>query len=275
MDKENLELLECNGEKSVNENVPGIPVQSMMELGISSFNMNNIKFLLVRRRHSLNFDEFISGRYNLENSKGIIYLFNQMTPEEINIIRKSSFDELWKFFWGSDRYNDISNKRYMESKEKFEKLKSNKNAENNLDSLLNASIQQYKTPEWGFPKGRKKRGEDDLECAKREFFEETGVNVDDINIIKEVRPITEDHRGTNGKQYRHIYYLAETLTKNVEPRILTISGEHTEIGEIGFFTLCEAMKLFRESDIEKEMILQRIINYYNERTIKKKVLKST
>ena len=34
----------------------------------------------------------------------------------------------------------------------------------------------YESPEWGFPKGRRNMHESDLDCAKREFEEETGID---------------------------------------------------------------------------------------------------
>ena len=38
----------------------------------------------------------------------------------------------------------------------------------------------YNYPEWGFPKGRKNENETNLDCAKREFIEETGLSNDDF-----------------------------------------------------------------------------------------------
>ena len=42
----------------------------------------------------------------------------------------------------------------------------------------------YKTPEWGFPKGRRNLYEKDLNCALREFSEETGYSSKSINLIE-------------------------------------------------------------------------------------------
>ena len=43
-----------------------------------------------------------------------------------------------------------------------------------LESLVKGSRTYWKTPEWGFPKGRRNYQENDLACALREFQEETG-----------------------------------------------------------------------------------------------------
>ena len=50
----------------------------------------------------------------------------------------------------------------------------------NLDTLINDSTTKWNEPEWEFPKGRRNQQEKDLDCAKREFEEETGYNIDSI-----------------------------------------------------------------------------------------------
>lgn len=243
------------------ENMPGFPSQTLNELMISASCMEKIKFLLVRRKHSLGFDEFINGRYNVEMTTGIRYLFTQMTPEEIKLIKNSTFDELWKYFWGNHNFTETPNKRYLESKEKFDKLKTKASVEFDLDFFVDTATPTYETPEWGFPKGRKKRGEGDMTCAVREFCEETGLSASDIKILHHITPIIEDHTGTNGKKYKHIYYIAEQINNN-EPSITINSYEHSEIGAIGFFSFEEAVSLLREYHREKKEILKKIMNLY-------------
>ncbi len=51
-------------------------------------------------------------------------------------------------------------------------------------------------PEWGFPKGRRIRCESDLDCALREFNEETNIPQDSIHVFKNI-VLSETFRGTN------------------------------------------------------------------------------
>ena len=44
-------------------------------------------------------------------------------------------------------------------------------------------------PEWGFPKGRRNFNETDLNCALREFNEETGINMKSIKLLEKLVPI--------------------------------------------------------------------------------------
>ena len=243
----------------------GFRACSFNDLNVVSNCMNNMRFLLVRRKHSLGFAEFIRGKYIIGNINGIRALFNQMVPDEINMIRTKSFEELWEYFWGENNAMEIINKKdFFESKDKFTKLKSKLSVEHDLDFYLDTAAPNYNLPEWGFPKGRKKRGETDLECALREFYEETGLGNDDIEILKNIMPIKEELIGTNGVKYRHIYFLAEMKNETTTPNIINNTKEHSEIGDIGFFKYDESMMLLRDYHIEKKMILQKVMNYYIE-----------
>jgi ADP-ribose pyrophosphatase YjhB (NUDIX family) len=240
------------------ENKDGIKINSRDELtNVCNF-MNNIKFLLVRRKHSLGYCEFIRGRYIKDNINGIIYLFQQMTPEEISKLKDNDFDTLWNDFWGESEKN-IYKKDYIESKQNFEDLKNKIGVELGLDFYVNNVKSFYMMPEWGYPKGRKKRGESDFNCAIREFCEETGYKKEDIKIISDVKPIIENMIGTNGVSYKHIYYLAEDISNNVVSKNTITSNE---IGDIRYFSYEEADQILREYHIEKRNITKNIFMYY-------------
>ena len=80
----------------------GIKVKNYKQLNSICTYMKSINFLLIRRKHSLGYMEFMRGRYVKDNIDGITYLFQQMTPNEIEKIKTLSFDELWIDLWGSD-----------------------------------------------------------------------------------------------------------------------------------------------------------------------------
>ena len=224
-----------------------------------------IKFLLIRRKHSLSFIEFIRGRYKIDKSDNIIKLFNLMSNHEIKIIKNAqNFTELWENLWKKTSHVKIYAKEYNNSKKKYNLLKEG-TKKISLKKLVDiTSI--YNTPEWGFPKGRRNHLEKNFDCAIREFQEETNVVLDDINILTNIKPITEDYIGTNGVNYKHLYYLALSkshLDVSISP---DNKNQNYEIGDIGWFTWTEAVNLIRPYYLEKINILNQVflfaINIY-------------
>lgn len=245
----------------------GVKINTLEEFKIVTNSMSLIKFLLVRRKHSLGYTEFIRGNYKKDNIDGIIYLFQQMTPDEIASISTNTFSDLWDFFWSGDTKKKLFNKKqFSDSKDNFDSLTNKIGVELPLDFYVKNVKPYYTFPEWGFPKGRKQRGEADLECAIREFCEETGYSQQDIKITSNVKPIIENMIGTNGVSYRFVYYLAEDISQNIP-----VIGEknNNEIGDIGFFTYEETLQMFREYHIEKRNIAKNVFMYYLNNLIKK------
>lgn len=222
--------------------------------------MNNIKFLLIQRRHSIGFMDFIRGKYKIDNIEQINSIFQYMHQSEINLIKTLSFEDLWKEIWNNDenKINSIK-KDFVMAKEKFIELKTSSKLELNLDFYLNNIEPLYTFLEWGYPKGRKNKNETTLECAVREFHEETNIDISKIKIINEIEPIEENLIGTNGIPYRHIYYIAET-----KETVNLINNNNNEIGNLGFLTYDEAQNLLRDYHIEKKQILEQIYMYYLE-----------
>lgn len=238
----------------------GIKISNYEQLSLVASYMKSIQFLLVRRKHSLGYMEFVRGKYLKDNIDGITYLFQQMTPLEINKLKTMEFEDIWNDMWGGDiKKISLNKKEYIDSKYKFDCLKTNIDVELGLNFYANHVKPYYNTPEWGFTKGRKSRGESDLECAIREFCEETGYEPDHINIMSDVSPIVEDIIGTNGISYRHIYFLAEDISENT-PSI----NEHNknEIGDIGYFIFDDAYQLLRDYHVEKRSILRNVFMYF-------------
>lgn len=249
------------------DKIEGIKLKNISDFNKVVNNMDLIKFLLVRRKHSLGYTEFIRGNYKKDNIDGIIYLFQQMTPDEIQNISKKSFPELWDEFWADDvKKKSFNKKQFTDSKENFDCLKNKIDVELDLNFYVKHVKPFYVYPEWGFPKGRKQRGECDLNCAIREFCEETGYSHQDIKIIKNVKPIIENMTGTNGISYRFIYYLAEDVSDNIP---MICDKNNNEIGDIGFYTYNETLQMFREYHIEKRNIAKNVFMYYLDNLIEK------
>lgn len=243
----------------IRNRISNICPQNYKDLEYLSKYMNDIKFLLIQRRHSIAYMDFLRGKYQIDNIDQINYLFQYMNPNEIKSLKDKEFSDLWKEMWNNDPIKVNNTREYTNCLNKFSQLKNSNDLELNLDFFINNVIPLYKTNEWGFPKGRKNHNESPIDCALREFSEETGIDSCKINIIKNIIPIEENLTGTNGLPYRHIYYIAETTMDNIQ-RI----ENNNEIGNIGFFNYNDAKNLIRDYHTDKKYVLQCIYMYYLE-----------
>lgn len=255
----NKSLIHCDN-VNLKKKVFNIFPQNYRELENLSSYMNNIRFLLVQRRHSIGFMDFLRGKYKLDNIDQINSLFQYMNKKEINMIKEKTFDELWFEMWNNDlnRINSIK-KEYNYAKSQFEKLKNGEGIDLDLNFFVNNINPLYSFNEWGFPKGRKDKNESTIDCAIREFSEETGIDLNNIKIIPNIEPIEENLIGTNGIPYRHIYYVAETNLNEISN-----IKNNNEIGEIGFFNYNDSQQLIRDYHVEKKSILEILFMYYLE-----------
>lgn len=228
-------------------------------IGFITFRLNDnkLQYLLIRRKHSLGFVEFMRGKYPLNNYTYLVNIFNEMSIEERNKIKNSSFQELWKYLWGEQIGIQYRGEERVSS-EKFELLKVgiDNNKYYNLEDIINATTSQWKETEWGFPKGRRNYQEKDLNCALREFEEETGYLRSDVRIVQNIVPYEEIFTGSNMKSYKHKYYLGyiESKTKN------TFEFQETEVSDLKWMTLDECIKKIRPYNLEKINILNKVNN---------------
>ena len=240
----------------------GIYINNKYDLNKIHDNINDIKFLLISRKHSLGFIEFIRGRYKISNIEHIKYLIQQMQQNEIDNIKNNinTFKHLWKYLWGNDQAR-MNNFEYNISKKKFDQLNNELYVDVKLEYLLDNIKPNYLIPEYGFPKGRKNKSESDRECAIREFCEESNLDKNDIKIIDEINPITENLIGTNGIKYRHIYYVAEYVSDKIISDI-NISKLNNETGNMDFYNYVDSALLIRSYHIEKYNIVTQLLFYY-------------
>jgi hypothetical protein len=157
----------------------------IMSFGVICYKIENgeIKFLMIQRKDSLSFMEFMRGKYDITNLEYIKQLLLNMTINERNMIISLSFDEIWNYLWFQSENKNYT-KEFYESKNKFNSLNDNNFLKNYITSIKSIFNEQ----EWGFPKGRRKIKESDLDCAVREFYEETRILNNDIMVIDEILP---------------------------------------------------------------------------------------
>jgi len=243
----------------------------IISLGVILFKKveNNIQYLMVQRRDTLGFVEFMRGKYNLENSKYINELFKIMTENERIKILNNDFDFLWQNLWMNKNLKKFQNE-YNNSKKKFNLLKKGIVIDNNKLSLLIIHKKVpiiWKTPEWGFPKGRRSGRETNLQCAVREFEEESGYKNDLYKVYEDVDPFIELFSGTNNIRYKHIYYIGESL----EDINLSIDKDNfnqaSEISKIKWCSFDDAYQSIREYNLEKKAVLKKVNDFLTKKIL--------
>ena len=220
----------------------------------------SIKYLLIQRKDTLGFVEFMRGKYNLENIKYIYKIFEIMTKKERDFLETNEFDDIWNSLWMNKNIKQYRNE-YDNSKKKFNKLKEgiilNNNKILDLKKLNLETPYFWNSPEWGFPKGRRNLKELDIDCAHREFREETGLTENDYYLYDNIKPLDEIFLGSNNIRYRHIYYLGKSTSDHnvfINSQNLT---QVTEISNISWLTYEDAINKIRPYNIEKRDVLRR------------------
>ena len=228
----------------------------IMSFGIICYKIdNNIpKYLMIQRKDSLSFMEFVRGKYNIHDIQYIKQLFECMTKNEKYMLLNNAFDEIWSYTWCQSTQVPFKHtKEYLESKQKFEYL-SNTNIFNTI-ALNNTVLEQ----EWGFPKGRKKLKETDIECALREFSEETQLTKSDIHIHEDIIPFQEIFFGTNNILYKHVYFIAKLLKEDSNLIIDDSCIEQIrEVRALQWFTYDEVLQHIKKHNVERIEIFKEV-----------------
>lgn len=248
-------------------------------LALFTYLKDKIKFLLISRKNELGYMEFIRGHYNVDDGDGIINLFQQMTSDEIKMIEanKNNFDNLWQDIWKNDKHGKRYEREYQSSKEKFIQLAGGNLGDNGVP-LVNPKLQQLKIPydidfyiqnvspkwnipEWGFPKGRRTHQEKDVDCANREFQEESNFKYNEYVVLKNIQSLEEDFLGTNNIRYRHKYFLGISKTDKIPSIDQNNVLQTNEIGKIGWFSYDEVMKILRPYHTERRRLITQVFMF--------------
>jgi 8-oxo-dGTP pyrophosphatase MutT (NUDIX family) len=233
------------------------------------------EYLMVQRKDSLSFVEFIRGKYNVQNRGYILRLLSNMTTTERARLVTCDFDKLWHGFWQSD-HNRSFMKEYEQSKGRFAMLRKGYYLRTapvigvppttaaspaalvffGMEVALRDTRAEHADTEFGFPKGRRNINESDLQCALREFSEETGISSADVQVLPGVRAFEEVFTGSNNVRYRHVYYIAR-----LRPGV-TAWGHHgvmpvvdaeqlREVKAVGWFDAAGVLERIRPANVER------------------------
>jgi 8-oxo-dGTP pyrophosphatase MutT (NUDIX family) len=218
-----------------------------------------IQYLMIRRKDSFGYIDFIRGKYVLNNLEHIQSMFNEMSMSEREKIATTDFETLWKMMWGETAIGSQYKGEELASQKKFESLKGGVLMGLNgeiitLQNLIENSTTKWKETEWEFPKGRRNYQEKDLDCALREFEEETGLSKKDIKIVENILPFEEIFLGSNHKSYKHKYFLAYTDKTTDELH----NYQQTEVSKLVWKTLEECLDSIRPYNLEKKQLIINI-----------------
>ena len=214
------------------------------------------KYLMIRRKDSFGYIDFVRGKYSINNVSQIYDIIDEMSIEEKDKILNQNFSMLWASLCGNT--NGFLNRNdEIPSLKKFESLKAGilyNQHYVNLPLLIENSKTSWKETEWEFPKGRRNYQEKDLDCALREFEEETGYNKSSISVIDNLMPFEEIFIGSNHKSYKHKYFLAYMNS----PKINTHNFQCSEVSKIEWKTIDECLLSIRGYNLEKKKIITNI-----------------
>jgi len=240
-----------------------LPITSYGIILFRYFN-DNLQFLMIRRKDSFGYIDFIRGKYSLNNIDHVQGIINEMSVQEKNNILKESFDNLWKSMWGETYNSQYKNEETLSSK-KFEMLRNGIIFENklvNLENLVGTSNTSWHETEWEFPKGRRNYQEKDMDCAIREFKEETGLSEKNIVFIENALPFEETFIGTNFKSYKHKYFLACMIDGDIEDNLFNY--QKTEVSKIEWKSYDDCLACIRPYNLEKKKLITNIYKLLQE-----------
>lgn len=224
------------------------------------------KIILIERKDSLSYIEFLRGKYSsIYDIKYLKLLFSRLSRDELNRINEYTFDKLWSDLWiHTDTINHRIRKEYSKSKNKFYLLKKGyklKDEYINIEYLVNSVSDIYEENEWELPKGRRKKYENNRDCAIREFKEETNIINPLYDIIDNIIPLVEEYVGINNVKYKHVYYIAK-LSEYCDLKIdMENKDQYTEIKSIKWVSEEECYSKIRDYNKTKLEIISKFFNF--------------
>jgi 8-oxo-dGTP pyrophosphatase MutT (NUDIX family) len=172
---------------------------------------------MIRRKESFGYCDYIKNRSRSYSRPFLRNVIDEMTIKEKNIIK--------------NKYNDDVTNELIETSETI-----------------------WLEPEWGFPKGRRNNNEKDLDCGLREFQEETGIELNHIQLIENINPYEELFIGSNLKSYKQKYYLAYTKDDDVDLN----KFQKSEVSKIDWFDINRCTNHIRPYNVEKIKMIHSI-----------------
>lgn len=194
-------------------------VLPIISIGTILFRIKNnvVEYLMIRRKETFGYCDYLKNKSKNYSGAFLKNVIDEMTLREKQLVKAKCNDPL-------------------------------------IEQLLDNSETTWTEPEWGFPKGRRNNNEKDLDCGLREFREETGVELRNIQLIENINPYEELFIGSNLKSYKQKYYLAYTH----EDLDKLEKYQKSEVSKIGWYNIDECEQLIRTYNVEKLNMIKNI-----------------
>jgi 8-oxo-dGTP pyrophosphatase MutT (NUDIX family) len=225
-------------------------------------NAENIpSLLMIRRKDTFGYIDFVRGKYSVTNRFQLQKCIDEMTILEKTRILTLPFSTLWSELWA--RTSSSYKSEETVSSKKFEILctagvvsidASGTQQVITLDDMVHNSSTAWTEQEWEFPKGRRNFRENDIDCALREFEEETGINRKTIAIVENLVPYKEYFIGSNFKSYKHKFYIA--FAKDEEYNLTNY--QRSEVSNLEWKTIPQCIESIRPYSLEKVRIVENV-----------------
>lgn len=219
-----------------------------------------VKYIMIQKKDTISYTEFLRGKYELNNLGYIIKLFNGMTKGEKSNLLLHHFETLWNTLWNHSHTENKFQREFNKSIQKFSKLKRGYTMMRtdgtlqiiNLEYIVNNST-SINEQEWEFPKGRRKLHESDISCAIREFEEEVGIH-ERIVIHDSYKQFEEIFQGSNNIRYRNIYYISQYIGDASLVKFDSSNEQQAkEVRNVKWFSYDEVLRNIRGNDEKKEL----------------------
>lgn len=240
-----------------------------------------VQLLYIWPKYSVNFLSFIKADYINSDEMIIVPMLQQMISrmsidEQKLLGRVTNFADLCK---KAHLYGNLKSSNFLRAQKHYYKLVrgvtfpftyQNQNLSEcrrvnydgrvlpikmlNLSTLLLRNKSEFRDIELGFPKGRKNSGgESEINCALREFEEETHINRSSITLVPNAR-FEENYRGSDNKNYRSVFFLARENCPTSNQVTRPIRNHEVEMTQ--WMPLDEAMVHIRPYHEEKRHIIE-------------------
>ncbi len=217
------------------------------------------EILLVKKRITYAFSVFVNGLYDPYNRENIMRVLNAMTVDEKLLVLSQDFGSMWKHVWLA-----LEPKRaFIQCLRKFEDAFMVDGGER-LKRLMWSTTSSGQLM-WEIPKGRKMYPEEmDLQCAVREFVEETGVSKSSFTIYPSLK--RKELYSDDGRLYETIYFGAAARGNFKLIISARDQDQMSEISDIRWVTLQE-LKILDAGSYEKiARVAKPLINALKKRS---------
>lgn len=211
-----------------------------MSWGIACFHKfkDGLKLLVVNKRATYAYSWFVRGKYPSVDFKSLRVLFDQFTADEKYTLLSMKFDLIWYRAYSSSMYRN----EYLLAARRFNNAFCTESGKKLLYRLINET--KVSSGIWELPKGRANDGENGIDCATREFTEETAIPRESISIISDTK-IMYNTTSAGGNKFNVCAYAAILKDPSLTRCSIKFSNveQLCEISDMKWVTMAELKNL--------------------------------